>query len=307
MSQKYALSWHDYRETVSKSFATFKNEEYLHDVTLVSDDNIHFLAHKFVLSTCSEFFRNILKRCKGQNPFLCLEGVKAEEIQNIIDYFYSGEVELIHDKVERFLAIAKRLQIEGLSNYDHEYINIGQNGQKYLVRDEKKHSQVEEFVEENNLIYNDSVNVQASTPSPEETKKSCKIARNCKKNYKASSQTNNEDFEAAKKILIEVSETEGINETINSFLSKNEDGSFRCILCNKTGKWKQNIQSHIETHLVGRVVPCTICRKTFSTSATLRSHLKKHKNHRKFKYGDTIPHSKYYFQEQSEDPQSQAS
>ena len=247
MSEKYALSWRNYSQIVSNSFARFKNEEYLHDVTLVTDDNRLFLAHKFVLSTCSEYFRNILKRCKGQNPYICLEGVVAEEMENIMEYIYSGQVEILHGKLDKFLSIAQRLKIEGLF----------ENGAGKIQQ---------EFIEEKNIeSLPKTDNVKAS--NSEETKQKCEYPEN-----PIISLEKDEHF---KKVKIELSTTDidKMDKIINSFVVKTEEGKFKCSLCDKTGKYKQNIQSHIETHLEGIELPCTMCRKTFRSKQSLRMHL----------------------------------
>ena len=49
MSEKFCLKWNDFTSNASKSFGNFRNEEYLHDVTLVSDDQYQISAHKLVL------------------------------------------------------------------------------------------------------------------------------------------------------------------------------------------------------------------------------------------------------------------
>ena len=61
MAEKFSLKWHDFNTNVSKSFGLLRDEEYLHDVTLVSDDNMQVSAHKLVLSACSEYFKNIFR------------------------------------------------------------------------------------------------------------------------------------------------------------------------------------------------------------------------------------------------------
>ena len=42
------IKWDDYQPTISNAFSAFRNSEYLHDVTLVTDDNQQFTAHKLV-------------------------------------------------------------------------------------------------------------------------------------------------------------------------------------------------------------------------------------------------------------------
>ena len=104
-----------------------RNEAYLHDVTLVSDDHKTVSAHKFVLSACSEYFRDIFKNNSHSHPLLCLDGISTEDLRNIMEYMYNGEVNIFQDKLDRFLGVAQRFKLEGLiggdsndnSNIDH--------------------------------------------------------------------------------------------------------------------------------------------------------------------------------------------
>ena len=100
----------------------FRNEDYLHDVTLVSDDHKQVSAHKLVLSACSEYFRDIFKNNSKPNahPLLCLEGISSDDLKNIMDYIYNGEVQLYQEKLDNFLSIAQRLKLEGLIGSNSE-------------------------------------------------------------------------------------------------------------------------------------------------------------------------------------------
>ena len=71
MSEKFSLKWNDFHSNVSKSFGLFRNEDCLHDVTLVSDDHNQVSAHKLVLSACSEYFKDIFRNSSKPNalPF----------------------------------------------------------------------------------------------------------------------------------------------------------------------------------------------------------------------------------------------
>ena len=68
MSEKFSLKWNEFSSNASKSFGIFRNEDYLHDVTLVSDDQQQFTAHKLVLSASSEYFKNIFRNNKISIP-----------------------------------------------------------------------------------------------------------------------------------------------------------------------------------------------------------------------------------------------
>ena len=64
MTEKFVLKWNDFQTNVAKSFSKLRKEEDLYDVTFVSDDPKQMSAHKVVLSSCSEYFKNILKHNK---------------------------------------------------------------------------------------------------------------------------------------------------------------------------------------------------------------------------------------------------
>ena len=111
----FSLKWTDYQSNVSKSFQSLRNNEDFCDVTLVGDDFKQFTAHKVILSSCSEYFKNILKNNgKHSHPILCLQGLSFQDIQNILDYIYNGELNIYQEDIDRFLFVAQRLKLEGL-------------------------------------------------------------------------------------------------------------------------------------------------------------------------------------------------
>ena len=68
MSEKFSLKWNDFQSNVSNSFSLLRNEDYLHDITSVTDDHEQIAAHKLVLSACSEYFKNIFRKNKHSHP-----------------------------------------------------------------------------------------------------------------------------------------------------------------------------------------------------------------------------------------------
>ena len=116
MAEKFCLKWNDFHSNVSQSFGKLRNEDYLHDVTLVSDDHSQISAHKLVLSASSEYFKNIFKNSNKPNshPLVCLNETNSNDLKNIMDYIYNGEVQIFQDNLDRFLSIAQRLKLEGL-------------------------------------------------------------------------------------------------------------------------------------------------------------------------------------------------
>ena len=126
MSEKFCLKWNKFTSNASKSFGLFRTADYLHDVTLVSDDHKQIAAHKLVLSASSEYFRNIFKNydVKHAYPLLCLDEVTSADLQNILDYMYNGEIQIYQDNIDRFLSLAQRFRLEGLLSNKAESKNL---------------------------------------------------------------------------------------------------------------------------------------------------------------------------------------
>merc|ERR1711884_778015 len=111
MSEKFCLKWNDFQSTVSQSFSILRKEEDFFDVTLVTDDEIQMSAHKLVLSACSSFFKNILKKNPHPNPLIYLHGVDSTNLGYILDYIYHGEVQLFQKHLDHFMDKAQTLGI----------------------------------------------------------------------------------------------------------------------------------------------------------------------------------------------------
>ena len=89
---------------------------------LIGDDHHQVSAHKLILSACSEYFKNIFKYNSMPNvhPLLCLDGVSADDLNNVMEYIYNGEVKLYQTNLKRFLDVAQRLKLEGMTDMENE-------------------------------------------------------------------------------------------------------------------------------------------------------------------------------------------
>ena len=242
MSEKFCLKWNDFYTNVSKSFSTFRNEEYLHDVTLVSDDHTKVPAHKLVLSACSEFFRDIFKNNPNSHPLICLDGISSDDLKNIMDYIYNGEVNIYQENLDGFLNVAQRLKLEGLIAGETE--NDAEN----------ENPSIEDFNNEFEKFDTVSHSNQTFKFGNKETKKK------------------REAFAGTIAITSSSEDKDGINEQVNQYLEKNPDGGYICKVCGNTSNKKYNMMNHIETHMEGMSYSCPICQKTFRSKNSLSSH-----------------------------------
>ena len=72
------------------------------------------LSHDF-----RSLFRHIIKRLSTvQNPAIYLRGVRHEDIKNILEFMYLGEVSVAQEDLDSFLSVAQDLCIKGLTQGD---------------------------------------------------------------------------------------------------------------------------------------------------------------------------------------------
>ena len=62
-SEQLCLSWNDFERNFSVAFQDLRKENDFFDVTLACKDG-QLEAHKVILSSCSAFFKEILKKNK---------------------------------------------------------------------------------------------------------------------------------------------------------------------------------------------------------------------------------------------------
>ena len=243
MSEQFCLKWNDFNSNVSKSFSLLRNEEYLHDVTLVTDDSNQVSAHKLVLSACSEYFKNIFRNNhKYQHPLLCLDGLSSKDLSNVLDYIYNGEVQIFQDDLDRFLAVAQKLKLEGLGGE---------------VQGEEKPSN-----DDNNYCFKEEENNHESyiTNTESEEKATYKPRGTIKK------------VEGTISLNSNGGEVTDHDEKLLKHISKLPDRSLQCNICVYTAKHMSDIKKHIETHMEGLSFPCPICCKIFRSRHSMRSH-----------------------------------
>ena len=118
MTETFCLRWNDFATNTTRAFGLFRKEDFLQDVTLVGEDNHQVAAHKLVLSSCSEYFKNIFKKNKHSHPLVCLDGITSTDLDNILNYIYDGKVNIYQDDLDRFLKLAQRFKLEGLLGND---------------------------------------------------------------------------------------------------------------------------------------------------------------------------------------------
>jgi len=113
----YNLSRSDFQNSTKDAFMLLKQDTDFLDVTLACEDGKQVKAHKVVLSSFSSVFKSILKNNPHAHPLLYLTGVEEQDVLNILDFIYLGEAKIVQDDLKRFMDIAEKFKINGLTNF----------------------------------------------------------------------------------------------------------------------------------------------------------------------------------------------
>jgi len=121
-TEKFCLRWNDFESNISSAFRELRDDKDFFDITLACEDE-QIQAHKIILSACSPFFRNILRRNIHQHPLLYLKGVKYTDLQSVLNFMYHGEVNVAQEELNSFLAVAEDLRVKGLTQSNSQTEN----------------------------------------------------------------------------------------------------------------------------------------------------------------------------------------
>lgn len=119
IAENYQLKWHSFTSHLHSCVAASLVSENFADVSLFTLDGHRILAHRFILSACSQYLHQILKTHHKINTTLPILIVLPPEINYktlkiLIQYMYSGETTVAKDVLESVLRGGDILKIRGL-------------------------------------------------------------------------------------------------------------------------------------------------------------------------------------------------
>ncbi len=118
--EEFLLKWNDHHNSFFSIMQDLCATETLTDVTLACGGQL-FEAHKLILCVCSSFFRSILARPSrpdraGQHPIVYLKDVAPHHLEQLMQYMYHGEINVLQEDLAPLIEAARCLQIKGLSD-----------------------------------------------------------------------------------------------------------------------------------------------------------------------------------------------
>ena len=241
--EKLCLKWNDFEQNISSAFGLLRQDTDFVDVTLVSEDGQQVELHKVVLASSSPFFKQLLKGSKQtQQPWILMRGTKFEDLTAIADFLYFGEVNVLQENLDDFLALAAELQLKGLSrNKEGDEAGKMESKPQKIKRKQKD----KEIKKDKNVESDDIIKVQdIEIPILERA-----VVVNAQ--------------------VKEVVDFQGVDEEIRSMMDKSQvnfDSAGRpaiiCKVCGKEGQ-RSNIWNHIEArHATSEAsYTCGLCGK----------------------------------------------
>ena len=311
-NEKFCLRWNDFETNISTSFKELRDDQDFFDVTLACGDDKQVQAHKVILSACSPFFRCILKKNPHPHPLLYLKGVKYEEVLSVLDFMYHGEVNVAQEDLSSFLAVAKELEVKGLTQEDSEEKS---NTQSTIEKSRNKLFD-KQIVSPQKGIQNYERGMSLNADTVQQIKTEEPVVIDCDpdqdipvqpivdcNDYQAHSSEYgyNQDyvddqFESGEgqnldlaqgiafynylqyhymsyDFLSKVNFSDfGIHQNLSWKTGRSEKKNVPCDICFKTFSSKDSLRNHLGIHK-GRTT-CSICQKVFATISSLNLHIK---------------------------------
>ena len=248
MSDKCSLTWKTFPEHLQLVFRDFYHEDRYTDLTLVSDDQSQFKAHRIVLSACSPVFKKIIDNNPSQHPLIYLRGIQSYEIESILQFMYLGEGRFYYERMEEFTKVAKDLEVTGISK--GEEIKI--------VEEDVTDDQTE--IHEACL---DGIGQETGEIQPTKVKAEKKTKRKRPLNEISSESTKCPECGA------NYTSKQGL---VFHYRSKHEGVRFPCNQCDFQGSTPGHLKYHIESRHEGIKYLCNHCDYQATNQSSLRGH-----------------------------------
>ena len=101
-----------------------RKQDYLCDITLVSIDDIEFKAHRNVLSAASPYFDKLLQSNMKENRegIVRFEEISGSVLKDVLEFIYSGTVDVTQENAEKLIAAGNYLIIPGLKTASGRFL-----------------------------------------------------------------------------------------------------------------------------------------------------------------------------------------
>ena len=109
---------------LAKRLNRLRRQDHLCDITLMTKDHKEFKANRNVLSAASPFFCKLLQSDMKENRegIVRFEEISDAVMEDVLEFIYTGSVEVIQENCKDLIAAANYLLIPGLQNISGQFL-----------------------------------------------------------------------------------------------------------------------------------------------------------------------------------------
>ena len=264
-NDNYCLQWENFKTLTLNSLRS-EPENSLCDVSLISDDELNFSAHKVILSSCSSFFKNVFSKTIQHNPVIYLGGVSSINLSYLLDFIYTGKVQLRQDDIDSFLHQAQKLKVSGLSV------------QKVKETLKPKPPMIIPKAEKFDYGFTEPTSSRPNNSDHETIEELPEVQEPMEIEDTSNKTSKNDTLMTAETEQNQKSEKcdNTPSKTKLDFFMEEKDGTFFCKFCIFSSKLRFSMKNHMENHIKGLLFKCDKCSKVFGTKKQLEVHTIKH-------------------------------
>jgi len=109
------LNWDNCSEQLLDTLKKLWTDEGFTDVTLVFDDGQTIGVNGTLLAAISPIFKNVIGGRRNQSPYFFLFGMDSMSIKSLLEFIFSGEVNILETNLDNFIETATKLKVTGFS------------------------------------------------------------------------------------------------------------------------------------------------------------------------------------------------
>lgn len=246
--QEFQLRWSEFQSNIITSFQSLREQADFSDVTLVSGDgDQRFEVHKVILASGSDFFKMLLLDNRNPHPLVYLRGVKAKQLEILLEYLYQGEASVLEQDLDDFFLLATELQIKGMIKCDEE----NEGARKELETKMKKRK----FKAKNALKELEQIDSKVENLTENNIEKKPL------------------DFVTKSPVVVRFKEKNELLEQKIATMFLQQEKGWSCITCGKKMLRRTQMRKHVEIHTEGFIHVCSYCEKEFGTRNGLQLHV----------------------------------
>ena len=121
---RLCLTWNEHSNEIQSHFNLLLHNDSISDVTIICGEKCEKIsAHKIVLCTASDYFNHVFNSLDKWmlNPVLILKDVSSSIVNILLEFIYTGKVNVEERKLDKVLSAAKYLGIKGLQEANSSY------------------------------------------------------------------------------------------------------------------------------------------------------------------------------------------